>query len=120
VEHVSEAIAGAVEKGEGGQRYLIGGENLTWVELLGRINRNLGIAKKVVTLPNWLVTVGTFFVKIGYLMTGKEGGLDPLALVSLQSAMTFFDPSLSQQALGYGRNGIDEALAKTVNACKPL
>lgn len=120
VEHVAEAIAGAVEKGEGGQRYLIGGENLTWVELLGRINHNLGIAKKVVTLPNWMVTVGTYFVKIGHLLNGKEGGLDPVALVSLQSAMTFFDPAASQQALGYGKNGINEALVKTVDACQPL
>ncbi len=118
VEHVAEAIAGAVEKGEGGQRYLIGGENLTWVELLERINRNLGTAKKVVTLPNWIVTAGTFFVKLGHFLQGRESGLDPLALIKLQSAMTFFDPIPSQMALGYGKNGIDEALRRTVEACK--
>jgi len=118
VEHVAEAIAGAVEKGEGGQRYLIGGENLTWVELLDRINCYLGIAKKVVTLPNWVVIFGTIFVKLGHLLQGRESGLDPLALIKLQSAMTFFDPTASQLALGYGKNSIDEALRRTVDACK--
>jgi len=118
VEHVAEAIAGAVEQGEGGQRYLIGGENLTWQELLGRIGRNLGVAKKVVPVPNWIVSVGTFFVKVGHALQGKEGGLDPLALVKLQSAFTYFDPSASQLALGYGRNGLDKALQDTVQACK--
>jgi nucleoside-diphosphate-sugar epimerase len=118
VEHVAEAIAGAVERGEGGQRYLIGGENLTWVELLGRINKILGIAKKVVSLPNWIVTIGTFFVKMGQWLSGKQGGLDPLKLVKLQSALTFFDPAPSQVALGYGKNGINEALTETIKACK--
>lgn len=118
VEHVAEAIAGAVERGEGGQRYLIGGENLTWQELLGRIGNNLGVAKKVVSVPNWIVSIGTFFVKISHALQGKEGGLDPLALVKLQSAFTFFDPSPSQTALGYGRNGLENALQATVQACK--
>ncbi len=118
VEHVAEAIAGAVERGKGGERYLIGGENLTWVELLNHISYNLGIAKKVITLPNWLVTTGTFFVKLGHLLQGKESGLDPLALIKLQSAMTIFDPTPSQLALGYGSDGLEEALRNTVNACK--
>jgi dihydroflavonol-4-reductase len=120
VEHVAEAIAGAVERGEDGQRYLIGGENLTWVELLGRISRLIGKAKKVVTLPNWLVTAGTFFVKLIHRLQGKEGGLEPLELVRLQSAFTFFDPAASQQALGYGSGGLDEALLKTIDACREL
>jgi nucleoside-diphosphate-sugar epimerase len=118
VEHVAEAIAGAVECGKGGQRYLIGGENLTWVELLGRISRFAGRVKKVVSLPNWVVSVGTFFVKLSQKLQGKEGGLDPIALVKLQSALTFFDPAPSQLVLGYGINGLDEALRKTVEACQ--
>lgn len=31
VAHVAEAIAGALEQGIGGERYLIGDENLTWL-----------------------------------------------------------------------------------------
>jgi dihydroflavonol-4-reductase len=118
VEQVAEAIAGAVERGEGGQRYTIGGENLTWVDLLGRISRITGKSKKVVSLPNWLVTVGTCFVKLSHKLQGKEGGLDPVALVKLQSALTFFDPAPSQKALGYGKGDLDRALQATVIASK--
>ena len=117
VEHVAEAIAGAVEKGEDGQRYTIGGENLTWVDLLGRISRIIGKSKKVISLPNWLVIVGTAFVKLSHKLQGKEGGLDPIELVKLQYALTFFDPGPSQLALGYGKNDLDEALQVTVQAC---
>ncbi len=118
VEHVAEAIAGAVERGEGGQRYTIGGENLTWVDLLGRISLITGKTKKVISLPNWLVIVGTALIKLSHKLQGKEGGLDPIELVKLQSALTFFDPAPSQHALGYGKNGLDEALQATVRACK--
>lgn len=117
VEHVGEAIAGAVEQGEAGERYLIGGDNLTWVELLTKLSQLTGKVKRVITLPNWLVSTGTFFVKAMHFIEGKQGGLDPVKLVKLQTAFTFFDPTPSQVALGYGSGGLDEALRKTVEVC---
>lgn len=118
VDHIAEAIAGAVEKGKTGQRYVIGDENLTWVELLKKISRLTGKEKPVVSLPNWLTSVAAFFIKVQHFFQGREGGLDPVALIKLQTAMTFFDPTPSRQALGYGKGGLDEALQKTVEACK--
>ena len=50
---------------------------------------------------------------------GKEGGLNLLEFVKLQTANTFFDPTPSRQALGYGQGGLAEALRDTVRACLP-
>lgn len=118
VEDVGAAIAGAVERGRGGQRYVIGGQNLTWVQLLGKLSRLTGKEKKVVTLPNGLVTVGTVFVKLIHWLEGKQSGLDPIQLVKLQTANTFFDATIAQKELGFGSGNLDEALQKTVKACE--
>lgn len=117
VEQVGAAIAGAVEHGRGGQRYLIGGENLTWKELLKKLSRLTGKEKTVLTLPNGLVVVGTFFLGLLHRLQGKESGLNPVQLVKLQTALTFFDPQHSQSELGYGPGDLDLALEKTVKAC---
>lgn len=118
VEQVGAAIAGAVERGKGGQRYQIGSENLTWVELLTRLSRFTGKEKKIVTLPNGLVTIGTALLKFAHWLQGRQSGLDPIQLVKLQTANTFFDPTESQRDLGYGSGDLDLALQKTVAACK--
>lgn len=118
VEGVGAAIAGAVERGRGGQRYVIGDQNLTWVELLTKISRLTGKEKKIVTLPNGLVTIGTAFLKLTHWLQGKQSGLDPIQLVKIQTANTFFDASIAQKELGFGSGNLDEALQKTISACE--
>lgn len=118
VEHVAEAICGAIERGKAGERYLIGDENLTWVEFLDRLGRALGRRKRVLTLPNWVVLPALAGVKLLHRLQGKEGGLDPVHLLELQSISTFFEPEPSRRALGYGSGGLDQAFAQTVEACR--
>jgi nucleoside-diphosphate-sugar epimerase len=118
VEHVAEAIAGAIEQGRPGERYLIGDENLTWIEFLDRLGRAVGRRKRVFTLPNWIVLPALVGVMLLHRLQGKEGGLDPVHLLQLQTINTFFDPEPSRRALGYGSGDLDQALARTVEACR--
>jgi dihydroflavonol-4-reductase len=117
VNHVAEAIAGAVEQGKGGERYVIGDENLTWADLLGRLARFAGREKKVITLPISLLKLAMRYVRWQNKSHGKESGLDPVEYLRLQTINTFFDPAPSRKALGYGSGGLDEALHDTVRAC---
>ena len=116
VEHIAEAIAGALEAGKAGERYQIGDENLTWVQLLNKIGSALGRRKKVITLPDWTVLAGTWMLKQVHRLKGLESGLDPVGLVKLQTADTFFDASVTQEALGFKGGGLDDAIRKTVEA----
>jgi Nucleoside-diphosphate-sugar epimerases len=118
VEHIGEAIAGAVEQGAAGQSYVIGDENLTWVEMIKRLSRLSGREKTVVSMPNWISVVAGAFVKLLHRLQGREGGLDPVYLIKLQTALTFFDPAPAQQALGFSGGGLEEAFKKTIEACK--
>ncbi|PKH44532.1 epimerase, partial [Dehalococcoides mccartyi] len=50
-------------------------------------------------------------------LQGRESGLDPVSYITLQTRNTFFDPTLSRKALGYGQGRLDTALKDTVDAC---
>jgi dihydroflavonol-4-reductase len=117
VEHVGEAIVGAIEKGEGGHSYTIGDENLTWVVFLGRILSILGKKKRVVILPTCMIRLMLRVVKLQHSLRGREGGLDPVKFAAIQTRNTFVDPAPAAEELGYGRGNLEQALKDTVQAC---
>ncbi len=116
VKQVAQAIAGALENRSESGQYVVGEENLTWVELMGKLSRMAGKPKKVITLPNWLVRIGLQFLYWQHKVKGKESGLDPRYLLELQGALTFVDTEPAQQVLGYESDLLDEALQETVQA----
>lgn len=117
VHQVAQAIAGAVEHGEPGAQYPIGGENLSWLELLSCMARYAGREKQVITLPDWLVIAGAAFLKTLHHLRGLESGLDPVQFIRLQTAETFIDPEISRRVLEYRLGGLEEALNDTVEVC---
>jgi len=117
-EAVGQAIVGAVEQGQPGVCYPIGGENLSWTEMLTRLAAADGRKIRVVILPTFLFKVALAFVSIVHMLEGKESGINTLHLASIQTTNTFIDPEPSARALGYDINGLDDAFQKTIRACK--
>ncbi len=117
VDQVAMAVLGALEQGEGGGRYLIGDENLTWQEWLGRLMRITGIKKRVLTLPDRLVRLGLLGVAGWHQLRGMEGGLDPNHFLSVQTRQAFFDPKPAQQALGFKGGTLTESFRATIRGC---
>ncbi len=118
VAHVAEAVAGALERGESGERYLVGDENITWRDLLGRLAVLVtGRKKPVITIPAFALRLKMRSVAKRQKSEGKESGLDPVEFVALMTVDTCFDPVTSRDVLGYGRGGLNEALRDTVAAC---
>ena len=117
VENVARAIVGAVCKDVETGFYQIGDENLTWQAFLERLAKAAGLEKQVVTLPDWVLQVGLWALKAGHGLQGRESGLDPLELVHLQTAETFFDPKPAQEKLGFFGGDLDEAFRETILGC---
>src|SRR3989338_4119592 len=70
--HVSDVVDGiiqAIKKGEKGQRYILGGENLTYRKMLKTVAEFLGLKRNFVTIPP-LVTGSAAMVlePLGYLI----------------------------------------------------
>ena len=120
VQHVAEAVAGAVERGEHGQKYLIGDVNLSWREMLNIIFKTLGIKKRIVTIPAVLAALYGKRVKKSDQKKGNESGLDLARLFQdIQSKELYYNPSNSAEKLGYNRSGVEEAIRETVRKCYP-
>ncbi len=118
VEHVAEALLGAIEKGKGGERYPVGDVNMEWKEMLAIMLKGLGIQKKIKYIPTFLGTVYGYFTKRGFIKQGKEPGLDYMRLFrDIQARFLYFDPTPTADVLGYGRGGIEESILKTMKAC---
>jgi dihydroflavonol-4-reductase len=117
VRQVAQAVAGAVERGMGGTAYAIGGRNMGWVEFLGKLLLYMGERKTIVTIPTFAARIYGWTVRRSNRRAGKEGGLDPVSFMDVQSRETFIDPAPAMAALGYEDDDLDAAIRATVEAC---
>lgn len=120
VEHVAEAIIGALECGEHGMRYTIGDENHTFNEMLEMMMSAIGEKKKIINIPRFLAVFAGIMIERDFRKKGLEGGLDARFLMrDIITHNLYFDPEDTAKKLGYNRGGIREAIVKTMKACYP-
>lgn len=116
VTHASEAIVGAVEKGKGGEWYTIGEKNMTWVAFLNDIAKELGVKKRVITVPRWVSQLYGYGIYYYDSLHGLERGFNPAAFMAIQTRELFYDPTPSRTALGYGQGDLAQAIRDIVRA----
>jgi len=120
VEHVAEAIIGALEHGEHGARYTVGDENHTFNEMLEMMMSAIGENKKIINIPRFMAILAGIMIEKDMKKKGLEGGLEAEFLMrDIITNNLYFDPSDAVKKLGYGRGGIKEAIVKTMKACYP-
>ena len=117
VGQVAQAAAGALEKGQGGESYAIGGVNMAWSEFIPLLLECMGQAKRVVHLPKLLYELGNKAMERGFARQGKEGGLDLVRLADIMYKEAYIDPEPAMRALGYGPADVKAAIRETVAAC---
>lgn len=119
VEHVAEAVAGAVERGKHAKRYQIGDVNMCWKEMVRIMLTSMNMEKKkIITIPCFLASIYGMVHKIKDKRLGLDSGLDySLLFRDVMCRNLFFDPSESADELGYGRGGIEDSIKKTITAC---
>ena len=64
VEAVTEAIINAIDLGKTGERYILGGENLTIKDFLGIIAEELGVKKPFIPIPKLPIILGSHLQEI--------------------------------------------------------
>ncbi|MDR0444377.1 MAG: NAD(P)-dependent oxidoreductase [Treponema sp.] len=113
---VAQAMAGALEKTNGGQCWPIGCYNMTWKQFLAIVHKNMGMPKrKVITIPNWLLNLGIKSIE-KKLREGSEGegGIYLPKFSDIQSAETFIDKSIGCDLLGVEDDDIEEAIGESI------
>ena len=120
VEHVGEAIIGALEYGEHSKRYTVGDENHSYNEMLDTMFKAVGMYKKIINIPRFIAVIAGILINMRWKNKGLEGGLDARYVMrDILTKNLFFDPSDSAEKLRYGRGGLKESIISTMKACYP-
>ena len=115
--HVDDVANGhllAMEKGEVGERYILGGENMTLASILEYICISQDMKPPTIQLPHNLVLPIAWFMERIASITGKE----PQATVDsvkMSKKKMFFSSEKAKQKLGYQFRSGPEGLKDAIN-----
>ena len=113
---VEECAAGhllVAEKGRVGERYLLGGENLTLKQLLDTLARITGLRAPSMKIPHGVALGVAYASTIFSRMIGKEPGIT-IEGVKIAQHMMFVDCARAQKELGFKAGSVSAALGRAV------
>lgn len=114
VEQVAKAHACALTQGRSGERYILGGENLTLKQILDKMSAITGLPSPTVRVPHALAMVFAFFDQT---ITGRMRGKEPRATVEavrMGRKKMFAASGKAQRELEFSVVPIDQALRTSI------
>lgn len=101
------------DKGRIGERYLLGGENLTLKEVLDRLAQITGLAGPKLKIPHGLA-LGVAYANTAFSrLLGREPGI-PVEGVKIAQHMMFVNATRAQKELGFKPGSVSSALERAV------
>jgi dihydroflavonol-4-reductase len=113
---VEQCAAGhllVAENGQVGQRYLLGGENMTLKQLLDTLSKITGLPAPQLKIPHGLA-LGVAYLNTAFSrLIGKEPQI-PIEGVKIAQHIMFVDASRAQKELGFKPGSVKAALERAV------
>lgn len=113
---VEECAAGhllVAEKGKVGERYLLGGENLTLKALLNMLSKITGLPTPKLKIPHGLALGVAYASTVFSRLIGRVPRI-PIEAVKVAQHMMFVDCSRAQRELGFKAGPVSAALERAV------
>ena len=109
VRDVADGIISAIVHGQTGQRYILGGQNMRYLELWRLMANVMERRPPRRRLPNWLANLTG---RAGDLKTKLTGNEPPLNSAATQMGQMFhyYDSSKAEQELGYQIGSVENAV----------
>jgi dihydroflavonol-4-reductase len=104
----------ALEKGRAGERYILGGENLTLKQILDRLAAITGLESPTVKVPHIVALAGGVFYE---MVMGRLLGREPRATIDevrMARKMMFVSSAKAERELGWRVIPVDGALRRSV------
>lgn len=118
VRQVGQAIAGALEKTQGGRCWPIGYYNMTWIEFLAIVHKHMGNdGRRVLTIPKWMFAMSGKSIMKKHEREGTEGGLHMVKFADLQCSNQFIDKKIGCDLLDVQPDNIDTAIGDSIRLC---
>jgi len=115
VEEIARMHLVALERGTPGERYILGGENLTLKQILDRLAAITGLPSPTMKVPHAVAMAFAFFDET---ITGKLRGKEPRATmeaVRMGKKMMFASSAKAERELGLRVMRVDRALQSSVD-----
>jgi dihydroflavonol-4-reductase len=113
VEDVADGIMSALERGQRGERYILGGENLTFRELGEKAANALQLNRKFVSIPAAATGLAAAVLEPWARMRGTIPKMTHM-IHYCANRFQYFDSSKARAALGYRPRDVDTILAETI------
>jgi dihydroflavonol-4-reductase len=114
VEDVAEGHILAAEKGKIGERYILGNQNFTLLELFKLLEKITGVPRPKMKIPYFMALASGYFVERILGMSFPNYSTMDLDSVKLSRLRWHFDSSKAIKELGYAPGDIEESVRKTV------
>lgn len=114
VREVARAHGAALEKGRPGERYILGGENLTLKQILDRMAAMTGLKSPTMKVPHGVAMAFAYFDEA---VTGKLRGREPRATVEevrMGKKKMFASSARAERELGFRVLPVDDALRSAI------
>ncbi len=115
--HVRDVAQGhllALEKGQRGERYILGHQNMTLKEILDILAQLTGLPAPQRTIPDWIPLTVAWVDECLLAPLGKSPSV-PLAGVQMARQKMFYDASKAVKELGLPQTSVTVALQDAVN-----
>ncbi|MCP4806592.1 MAG: NAD-dependent epimerase/dehydratase family protein [Proteobacteria bacterium] len=114
VRDVVDGMILAWEKGKRGERYILGGENLTYGEVFARISAVAGTKPITMGVPKWIATVPALWGDLTEMVTGKEPLLNSNSVNWGYAPGFRFSSEKARRELGYTTRPLDEGISSAI------
>lgn len=114
VDDVAIGILLAMEKGKIGERYILGGENLSLKNLLTRIAEQIGRKPPRVNLPHTLVIPIAYIMEAISSISGSEPQVT-IDAVRMSKHRMYFSSDKARKELGYAPRSVDIAIKDAID-----
>ena len=108
----------ALEKGKSGDRYILGNQNLTFAQLLGKLSQITGLPAPKATIPYWIPYTVAWLEEKVLDRLGKQPRI-ALDGVRMSRQKMFYDASKAVKELKLPQSNIDRALAEALQWFSP-
>ena len=72
-----DAHIAAVDKGNPGENYLLGGEEARFIDVINMLEDKFGRTKSTKITPDWMLKIGSVVFSFSALLTGREPQITP-------------------------------------------
>lgn len=107
---VAEGMIAAWQRGRRGERYILGGENLSYAEMFGRIAAVAGVKAPTRVIPRWMAAMLGRLGDLQGWLTGREALISGNKIAWGYCDRFVFDSSKAREELGYDPGDVEDGV----------